>query len=94
MTAKKSVLMEACIERGWKPSGAKSVAKSVNVSDDDSDSVVSAPPKRQPKKVETRKPSKKAEEPVFRGSRTEPPGRPKKDIQKPTIGKKSRNEVD
>jgi hypothetical protein len=92
MTAKKSVLMEACIERGWKPSGAKKQS----VSDSDSDSVQSAPPKKQPKKLDTRiekKPSKKADEPVFKGSRTVPAGRPKVDIQKPTISK-SRRQVE
>jgi len=97
MTSKKSVLMDAAIERGWKPSGTSKESVS------DSDSVASAPIKKSNKKVlETRiEPKKKlykqSEEPVFRGSRTTPAGRPKKDIQKPTIERgniKSRREVE
>jgi hypothetical protein len=97
MTAKKSVLMEACIERGWKPSGSVN-KKMVESSDSDSDSVQSAPPKKQSKKLETRiepkKVSKKADEPVFKGSRTVPAGRPKVDIQKPTISKSQAKRIE
>lgn len=96
MTSKKSVLMDAAIERGWKPSG-------VSKEESDSDSVASVPVKKTNKKVlETRiepkkKLSKQSEEPVFKSSRTTPAGKPKKDIQKPTIERgniKSRREVE
>ena len=48
MTSKKSVLMEAAIERGWKPSGQ---ALNQRVKDEDEESVDSVPPKNSKKAV-------------------------------------------
>jgi len=69
MTSKKSVLMDAAIERGWRPSGSKKAI--VEEGDDDSvQSAKSAPVKKSAKKIETRveprKPSKLSEKPLYK----------------------------
>ena len=73
MTSKKSVLMEAAIERGWKPSGQ---ALNQRVKDEDEESVDSVPPKN----------SKKAVAPVSKKAKAVPQKETQKETKGPFKG--------
>jgi hypothetical protein len=86
MTAKKSVLMDAAIERGWRPT--KQVSKEVSESSSDEEVPIA-------KMIKAMKPEKKIEKkekPVEKKPKVDPPVFKKSPVKKPLAKKINKEE--